>query len=239
MMINILVSLKLAILLNSVFLVEPVLIERLGTTDSIIMVNGKVLNAQTQMPVKANIVLERLPLYNNIIVSSSDSETGDYEVKIMNEVKYSIVVKAEGFTTYRDEFNFKLDSEEGLVKDIYLIPNVVGQILRMNKLLFQQSTAKISDSSFGELNNLIMLLNDNPAMVIQLEGHTDYRGNPKLNMKLSQERVEEVKKYITDKGIKKSRVKVKAFGGSSPLTNENSEDAQQMNRRVEVRILKN
>lgn len=238
-MLNILIVLKLTILLNAAPLNINKNVFPETKTDSIIQVNGKVLNAQTLLPIKAKIVLERLPNSNNIIVSNSELNTGDYKVHVFSEEKYSIEVRADGYATYRGIMIVHPDSVEDLVQDIYLVPSVVGQILRMNKLFFQQSSAQFTDNSIEELNSLLLLLNENPSMVVQLEGHTDFRGNAKLNMKLSQDRVEEVKKYLVKKGISKSRVKVKAFGGSTPLTTENTEEAQQMNRRVEVRILKN
>ena len=57
-------------------------------------------------------------------------------------------------------------------------------------------------------------------------------------MELSESRVEAVKKYLVGKGISKGRIKTKAFGGTHPLKNEMSQEARAMNRRVEMRILK-
>ena len=74
---------------------------------------------------------------------------------------------------------------------------------------------------------------------IQLEGHTDSQGNASANMELSQDRVEAAKKYLVSKGIDKGRVKTKAFGGTQPLSNEKTEEALALNRRVEMRVLKN
>jgi outer membrane protein OmpA-like peptidoglycan-associated protein len=76
-------------------------------------------------------------------------------------------------------------------------------------------------------------------MVIQLEGHTDNQGSPEANLKLSQQRVEAVKTYLTKKGVSKNRIKTKAFGGSQPIRNEMTQEDRALNRRVEMRILKN
>ena len=73
----------------------------------------------------------------------------------------------------------------------------------------------------------------------QLEGHTDYQGNPVDNLKLSQMRVDAVKSYIVSKKISKSRVKTKAFGGTQPLARDNNPEAHRANRRVELRVLEN
>jgi outer membrane protein OmpA-like peptidoglycan-associated protein len=80
---------------------------------------------------------------------------------------------------------------------------------------------------------------ENPTMIIQLEGHTDYLGNAKENLKLSQQRVESIRGYLSEKGISKSRLKTKAFGGLQPLSRDNTPEAHRLNRRVEVRILAN
>jgi outer membrane protein OmpA-like peptidoglycan-associated protein len=74
-------------------------------------------------------------------------------------------------------------------------------------------------------------------MVIRLEGHTDRLGGRSANMTLSENRVQEIKKYIISNGINQKRVKTAAFGGSKPISTEGTEESRQLNRRVEVRIL--
>jgi outer membrane protein OmpA-like peptidoglycan-associated protein len=49
--------------------------------------------------------------------------------------------------------------------------------------------------------------------------------------------VDEVKKYLVGKGVKKDRVKTKAFGGTKPLSHDKTPEARNLNRRVEIRIL--
>jgi outer membrane protein OmpA-like peptidoglycan-associated protein len=83
------------------------------------------------------------------------------------------------------------------------------------------------------------MMAENPKMIIQLEGHTDFLGDAKANMKLSQQRVESVKDYVADKGVVRSRIKTKAFGGNQPISRDNTPEAHRLNRRVEVRILEN
>jgi OmpA-OmpF porin, OOP family len=56
---------------------------------------------------------------------------------------------------------------------------------------------------------------------------------------LSQQRVDAVKNYLIAKGATTKRVKTKAFGGTQPLSRENTEEAHRLNRRVQVRILAN
>ena len=93
--------------------------------------------------------------------------------------------------------------------------------------------------NFRELDLVVSMMRESPKMVIQLEGHTDYQGDPKENMKLSQLRVDAVKSYLQSKGVSKNRVKTKAFGGTQPLSRDNTPEAHRLNRRVELRILEN
>ena len=111
--------------------------------------------------------------------------------------------------------------------------------MRLQHLIFAQGKSTIDPKSYGELDEVAQMMKENTRIVIQLEGHTDNQGSSKANLALSEDRVEAVKKYLVVKGIGKDRVKTKAFGGSQPLSNEMTQEARAMNRRVEMRILKN
>ena len=115
----------------------------------------------------------------------------------------------------------------------------VGNVIRLDNLIFQVGKSRISEESYQELDIVHNMMSENNRMVIQLEGHTDYQGNAKENLKLSQARVDAVKQYLVSKGVNKSRIKTKAFGGNMPLSREETPEAHRMNRRVEMRILEN
>jgi outer membrane protein OmpA-like peptidoglycan-associated protein len=118
-----------------------------------------------------------------------------------------------------------------------MVPSGENTLLRLN-INFVQSKSEIIEDSYAELDKLINLMTVYPGMEIQLEGHTDFRGSASANMRLSEERVVEVKNYLTNQGIASNRIKTRAFGGTVPITRENTEEAKLLNRRVEARILK-
>lgn len=160
--------------------------------------------------------------------------------------KYAITVEAPGFAPAK----YMLDPAQAnggkVVKDIELSngatakpTHAVGHVMRLNNLIFEVGNSKIDPESYGELDLVVNMMKENPTMIIQLEGHTDYVGAAADNLKLSQRRVESVKNYVASKGIAKSRLKTKAFGGSQPLSRDNTPEAHRLNRRVEVRILAN
>jgi OmpA-OmpF porin, OOP family len=217
-------------------------------TDTLIYAQGKIVNAATKEPISAKISFQSEPFGNRTGFLSGDT----YSFALFDGEKYSIVVEAPGFAVAKYLLDpAEANAERKVVKDIELTlpstlaktaettPHNIGHIMRLDNLIFAVGTAKISTESHSELDEVVKMLKDYPKMVIQLEGHTDVKGDPKLNMKLSQERVDAVKTYLVSKGSSKTRIKTKAFGGTMPLSKDNSDAAHKMNRRVELRVLEN
>jgi OmpA-OmpF porin, OOP family len=217
------------------------------TVDTLIYAQGKIVNAATKEPINAKISYQSVPYGNKMGYLAGNS----FSFPLFDGEKYSLTVEAPGFAPSK----YLLDpstanAERRVVKDIELaLPgsvaknaettHSVGKLMRLDNLIFNVGTATITSESYPELDEIVKMLRDNPRMVIQLEGHTDIKGDPKLNMKLSQGRVDAVKSYLIAKGSSKAKIKTKAFGGTNPLSRENTELAHKMNRRVELRILEN
>ena len=209
--------------------------------DTVIYAEGKITNAETGEPISARIVYESLPYGNRIGVITNSA----YSFPMFDRDHYSITVEAAGFAPAK----FLLDpatanGDKKVVRDIRLSTGskpapAAGKVMRLDNLIFEVGKSKIDPESFPELDVLVNMMNDNPKMVIQLEGHTDFLGDSRANMKLSQQRVESVREYLGGKGIVKSRIRTKAFGGNQPLSRDNTPEAHRLNRRVEVRILQN
>lgn len=213
-------------------------------TDSLIYAEGQILNAATKEPITARITYQSLPYGNKVGVQNNTA----YSFPMFDKVRYSIIVEAPGY----DAAKYMLDpseanAEKKVIKNIELTKGAggvnqklaAGNVIRLDNLIFQVGRSRISEESFSELDVLLKTMNDNPNMVIQLEGHTDYQGDAKENLKLSRARVEAVKSHLVAKGIAKNRIKTKAFGGTTPLSRENTPEAHRLNRRVEMRILSN
>jgi OOP family OmpA-OmpF porin len=214
--------------------------------DTLVYAEGKIFNGTTKELITASISYQSLP-YGNTVGSLNGSS---YRFPIFNHERYEIVVEAPGFAPAK----YMLDPAEAknkvVMKDVELgLPSsaskaaetthTVGKVMNLDNLIFQLGKAKIEPASFAELDEVVKMLNTYPKMVIQLEGHTDTKGDPKQNLKLSQDRVDAVKDYLITKGVNKSKVKTKAFGGTQPLSRSDTEEAHKMNRRVQVRILAN
>jgi OmpA-OmpF porin, OOP family len=211
-------------------------------TDSLIYAQGKILNAATKEPVMAKITYQSLPYGNKVGMLNNNL----YSFPMFDNEKYSITVEAEGFSTAKYMLDpAEANVEKRVLKDIELTVgapannHAVGHVMRLNNLIFQLGRSKISPESYDELSLVVNMMQENAKMVIQLEGHTDYQGNAKDNMKLSEERVDAVKSYLASKGVNKARIKTKAFGGTMPVSKDDTPEAHRLNRRVELRILQN
>jgi len=210
--------------------------------DTLIYAEGRIINAETREPISARIIYESLPYGNRIGVITNNV----YSFPMFDREHYSITVEAPGYAPAK----YMLDpgsanGDNKVIRDIELSsgsrpsPHTAGKVLRLDNLIFEVGKSRIDPESYSELDILVNLMKENPQMIIQLEGHTDYLGDSRANMRLSQQRVESVRNYIGDKGIGKSRIKTKAFGGNQPLSRDNTPEAHRLNRRVEVRILEN
>jgi OOP family OmpA-OmpF porin len=199
-----------------------------------LLVSGKVINAKNSGPVAAAMNFADASFSQSI---NTVDEDGNYAIEIPKNIGHIMVsVKAPGFMSITRDLEL---SGTDLSRDFVLDPLEVGATFRLNKVYFERGTAILLDESFDELENIIELLNENPTVKIELSGHTDNQGNSKLNIKLSQERVDVVETYLTRHGIESKRIKGKGYGGTRPVASNASEETRKLNRRVEVTILKN
>jgi outer membrane protein OmpA-like peptidoglycan-associated protein len=90
---------------------------------------------------------------------------------------------------------------------------------------------------FTDLDNVVSILIKDPAMKIQIQGHTDNIGTPEYNMNLSEKRAREVKGYLVSKGIETVRISTIGYGYTKNATANNTISGRAQNRRAEIVLL--
>lgn len=115
--------------------------------------------------------------------------------------------------------------------------------VEMENIYFDLNSAKLRSDSYAELNRLVDLLRKYPKVKIELRAHTDSRGNPSYNLKLSEDRALNTMEYLVARGIPKSRIKAKGYGDTQPVNDcrkgkNCTEEMHRQNRRVEIIISK-
>lgn len=203
------------------------------------LVTGRVLDSSTGKPVKAKIIYENLLTGEEIGVAETNPVDGTYTIVLPSGVQYGYRAEAENYIAENASLDAtNKDKYTEQQQDLFLIPFAVGQTIKLNNIFFQQSRYYLSPSSYPELARLVHILKDYPSVEIKIAGHTDNQGDPALNLKLSVDRVNEVKRYLISKGVNGGRITTEGFGGTKPLASNEQEETRRQNRRVEFTITK-
>lgn len=112
-----------------------------------------------------------------------------------------------------------------------------GQIMKIEKLQFMPNSSEVEKESYPQLDQVYNLLVTNPALVVEIGGHTNLQIDENMADNLSTERARAVYRYLTGKGIESSRLVIKGYGKSKPLVKDNTTAAHKINQRVEIKIL--
>lgn len=123
-------------------------------------------------------------------------------------------------------------------------PNQIGlarihadQIVLGERVRFEFDSDDLKRDSAPVLRDVAQLLREHPEIVrIEVRGHTDSQGDAHYNMGLSQDRADEVARFLVNNGVEPSRIVTRGFGESRPITAGISESAHARNRRVEFII---
>ncbi|WP_406828775.1 OmpA family protein [Microbulbifer sp. ARAS458-1] len=91
--------------------------------------------------------------------------------------------------------------------------------------------------TLADIEALLVIMRDFPALKIVVEGHTDNAGDPDKNRKLSQWRANWVKQFLLERGINSERVEATGLGDSDPIADNNTQRGREQNRRLVVRVI--
>lgn len=121
-----------------------------------------------------------------------------------------------------------------------------NETIKLDNMFFEPGRHTMRPDSKPTLQKLLAVMRENSTLKIQIEGHiccipannTDGYDEDSQDFMLSVNRAKEVYDYLVQNGIKADRMKYTGFGKRKPLVNpEMSEEDENMNRRVEIRIL--
>lgn len=153
---------------------------------------------------------------------------------------YFISVEKDGYNSQV----FELASSKGAATvSADLTPTeavVTEKEIILSDINFEYNRFNITQAGAFELDKLVAVLNENPAMVIYCKAHTDSRGNDAYNKKLSDRRANATLQYVISKGISRERLTAEGFGESLPKVACSSctDEEHAQNRRSEFIIIK-
>ena len=114
----------------------------------------------------------------------------------------------------------------------------VGDVVKLKDLFFFNNSPRILTKSKTNLYELLCVMNDNPKLKIEVQGHIccQSEGDPRG---VSTARARAVSVFLVQNGINRKRITFKGFGNTRPIhpIPEKSEEEEEENRRAEIRIV--
>ncbi|MFM8314711.1 MAG: OmpA family protein, partial [Deltaproteobacteria bacterium] len=116
--------------------------------------------------------------------------------------------------------------------------NIVDRKFVIRKRInFKVGKAIIEPSSYGLLDEIAQVIQQNQVKKLLIAGHTDSTHSEEYNLKLSNDRANAVKTYLISKGVSGDILSTQGFGKRKPIASNATEAGRQENRRVEFFIL--
>jgi outer membrane protein OmpA-like peptidoglycan-associated protein len=111
-----------------------------------------------------------------------------------------------------------------------------GLIVNMSDVLFDTGKYSLRPLAREKLAKVAGIVSGHPGLKLDVEGHTDSVGGTELNQRLSEQRGESVRAYLTEEGMPVNSVTAKGFGETQPVASNDNAAGRQQNRRVELVI---
>lgn len=164
-------------------------------------------------------------------------ETGFYFITLPEGKNYTFTVNRKGYLFYSDAFALKdKPADTTYEKNIQLQPIALNSTVALKNIQFELKSFQLQPVSITELDKLVQLMTDNPAIAVQISGHTDNIGKEADNIVLSTNRAKAVAGYLISKGIDAKRLTWKGYGASKPVADNTTEEGRAKNRRTEFTI---
>ncbi|MDX2000884.1 MAG: OmpA family protein [Chitinophagales bacterium] len=195
-----------------------------------------------------------------LAVSVKNPKTGKYEaasdfvpqaaddnnwlLNLKGNSDYKIVASKDKYLTDTKYVSAQdIEAAQGRQELVFALERInKDKVYTLQNIYYDYKSANLRDSSKAVLDTLLLLLENNPNIVIELSSHTDSRGGTEYNQKLSQERAESCVNYLISKGITTNRMVAKGYGEEKLLNNcgdaaKCTEEQHQVNRRTEFKVI--
>lgn len=203
-----------------------------------IYVKGKVYDAVTKRPLDADVEAVDLQTGSTVAKLAASKTKGEFLICLPVNKNYAFNASKAGYLFNSENFSLLENKEyKPIVVNIPLSPITKDSTVVLRNVFFDTDKFNLKDESKVELNKLVDFLNKNPALKIELSGHTDNVGDKKHNQVLSDNRAKSVLEYLAANGILKDRLTSKGYGDTKPVVLNDSDEHRQLNRRTEFKVI--
>lgn len=199
----------------------------------------EVVDAETKQPVEAKA---RMRGIDNTAIGSASLGTGMFEFAVMSTVpkEYTVSVELDGyiFENVKVMLGRATEEPQTVNRRVLLRKVAIGEISALRHVFFDFGKATLQEASFEELNMMVTMMKQNQTMQVEIGGHTDDVGSDSFNKKLSQQRADAVRVYLTNNGVNGRRIKSIGYGEERPIvSNDDESGGREINRRVEFKVI--
>ncbi len=156
------------------------------------------------------------------------------KVSDLEAEKQEIKAQKEKLEASKQEAMDKLNALQSQM--IQVTKDARGIILSMSDILFEVGQATLKTDLMTSLAKIAGILSVYQQFDVSIEGNTDNTGSEEFNLKLSQQRAENVMNFLVEQGIAENRLTAKGLGMSMPIADNSTKEGRQKNRRVDLVI---
>ncbi|MBS0152335.1 MAG: OmpA family protein [Nitrospira sp.] len=113
----------------------------------------------------------------------------------------------------------------------------LNQVLTKSSIEFEPDSAALTAKGQAVLDHIVVLLRKAPAAPIEIASHTDIGGAAEHNLRLSRQRADAVKQYLTDHGLTNPFTTI-GYGSTRPLSNRKYQPGLPQNQRIELLMIR-
>jgi outer membrane protein OmpA-like peptidoglycan-associated protein len=202
---------------------------KLSPAEAAVTVTGKVSDKKTGDGLAATVTF---PDAGNAVFNT-DPTTGIYKAQLMAG-SYTVVVESKDYV--KQTAALIVEKGKPQVRDFAMLK--VGMSITLRGIYFDFDQSTIKPESKPALEAAAKMLNENPTINVEIQGHTDSKGSDAYNLSLSDRRAASVVAYLVQNlGIDPSRLTSKGYGESMPIATNDTDSGRALNRRVEFKIL--
>ncbi len=104
-------------------------------------------------------------------------------------------------------------------------------------VLFDTDKSDIKPAYHTILRSVVKVINQNPKLKFEIQGHTDNQGSAAYNLKLSERRAQSVKGFLESRVLRKGALTAQGYGLTRPVDSNDTEHGRQNNRRVQINVV--
>jgi outer membrane protein OmpA-like peptidoglycan-associated protein len=199
---------------------------------------GIVFDKQTSEKLEARFELVDVETNQIIVQSFSNKGNGEFLITLPAGKTYAMNVSKAGYLFYSENFELK-ETKDGkpFLINVPLSKIAAGETVVLKNIFFDTDQFELKTESKTELDKLIQFLKVNPAVNLEIGGHTDNQGVLAKNMLLSENRAKAVYAFLVNAGVTANRLKTKGYADKNPISSNDTELGKAKNRRTEIKVL--